>query len=139
MIDDATRKRIGEGLGVLVVKSKGNQIIDDMATLWVAYNALEKKPTLDDVVNKCAGEVCLTVRGHTSFHQPLAEYIAEMEYGEPIPEDLRAQAMARDLIYHLRFYPSSPVGFYDIFGMSVDSVVTQAIEILRQDHPERFL
>lgn len=94
--------------------------------------------TLDDVINKCVGEVCLTARGHTSFHQPLTEYIEELEIGEPISDELRQQATARDLIYHLRFYPSSPVGFYDVFGMSVESVVAQAIEILRRDHPERF-
>lgn len=94
--------------------------------------------TLDDVISKCAGEVCLTARGHTSFYQSLAEYIEELEIGEPISDELRQQAIAHDLIYHLRFYPTTPIGFYDVFGMTVDSVVLQAIEILRRDHPERF-
>lgn len=81
----------------------------------------------DNVVALCKGSVILTVNGHRDVFEERERYL--LRDGSLSRAEV-ARLMAASDLYELRFHPRTPVGFYKVFGVSVDDVVSQAVGLL---------
>ena len=86
--------------------------------------------TIEELVGRCKASVHLDVNQHKAYYQKLDEYLNEHERKNDIdPKELEAM-LAADTMYELQFYPSTPVGFYVVYGLTLESVLAQAEKCL---------
>lgn len=95
--------------------------------------------TLQDVIERCVCEVMLTARTHMNYHQSFAEFIEETEAArdEKFTDEFKAKAVEQNYLIELQFHPDTPVGFYCVYGLTVDDCVAEALEIFARDYPGR--
>lgn len=79
------------------------------------------------LVARCKASVEMTVNGHRAVYETAEEYIGKADY--VTPEHLAAFKAGAD-IYELQVYPSTPIGFYLVVGLSLADVVAQAHAVL---------
>lgn len=86
--------------------------------------------TFDELIKRCKGPVTLDVNGHRAMYQTKSEYF-DGDAGELTKDEyLRIIINVDDDLYSLQFYPSSPVGFIQVWGTSLDEVLRKASEAL---------
>lgn len=88
--------------------------------------------TFDELVARCKCGVHLSVNGHRDVYDTVEEYLRrsrEEDLGID-PADL-ARMIEANTIYELQFYPDTPIGFYTVYGLSLEEVLTKASEALR--------
>lgn len=88
-------------------------------------------PTLADVVARCKGSVTVEVNPQRDVYETRERYLAAADH-DMGPEEV-AQVMRGADLYALRFYPATPVGFYDVYGVTLEDVVLKALAILDAD------
>lgn len=88
--------------------------------------------TFPKIVDRCKASVHLTANQHLAYYDPLDRYIDEdaNRSGSNIDIRQRDRILAAGIIYELQFYPDSPVGFYRVYGTTMDEVIARAGAIL---------
>ena len=90
--------------------------------------------TFPAIVESCKASVHLTANQHLSYYDPLDRYIDEDanrdKDDQMVSPEQRKRIIAAGVIYELQFYPDSPVGFYRVYGTTMDEVVAAAGAIL---------
>ena len=91
--------------------------------------------TLEDVVKHCRAAVHLTINDHTTGYQSVADYVIEIsgrdnDYFSDVSPEEKQEMIAANTVVELQFYPRTPIGFYRIYGSTIQSVVDKAMSIL---------
>lgn len=86
--------------------------------------------TIEDVADRCKAAVSLEINDHLNCYQSAKEYNEDFECWRDLSEERRAELLASKNIFRLQFYPNTPVGFYQVYGDSLQDVVDQASAIL---------
>lgn len=82
---------------------------------------------LEKLIKKCKCGVYLSVNEHRDVYQSVEERINEINSEEiEIDDELRKVLIEADCIYELQFYPDTPVGFYVVYGESLEKVLRKA-------------
>jgi histidinol dehydrogenase len=86
--------------------------------------------TLEDLIKQCKFSVSLEVNKYRDVYQTIEEYIDEINsyHENEIDEDLKQRLIKAGCVYRLQFYPQTSIGFYVIYGTSLDEVLEQAME-----------
>lgn len=87
------------------------------------------------ILARCKCSVTLTVNDHRNVYLSVADKIKEendIEAGV-IPPDLAARMITAGTIVELQFYPDTAIGFYRVYGASLDEVLTKAVEVLKEE------
>lgn len=88
--------------------------------------------TLDDLATACACEVSVSINPHTSYYQPLADYLDEVAKRAVLRPGMRERIIAADRIVELQFYPDTPIGFYTVVGATLDECLVSAGVVLEE-------
>ena len=100
---------------------------------------------MEEVIKQCKAGVYLTVNENRDVYQSVEDRIKEInewdysnnghddDYEPEINDELANKLIKANCIYELKFYPNSPIGFYIVYGTSLDDVVSQALEILKEN------
>jgi hypothetical protein len=95
------------------------------------------EPTIQNVIDRCECEVCLTVNQHRSYYQKADEYLLEIkerqskDFEEQLAEpDVIAKMIELDMVVELQFYPRTPIGFYIVYHHDVQAAIREAVAIL---------
>lgn len=91
--------------------------------------------TIEELVARCKASVTLTVNGHRDVYATVEEYIGDDAILDVPPETMGRFKAGGDM-YELHFYPNTPVGFYRVWGSTLDEVMTQAEECLQARNPK---
>lgn len=89
--------------------------------------------TIQNIIDRCKCGVYLTVNEHRDVYETVKEKIQEINErnSEPeINETLAKRLIAANCIYELQFYPDTPVGFYIVYGATLDEVIEKAEKCL---------
>jgi len=89
--------------------------------------------TIDELVARCKCEVTVTFNPHTIGYETVAEYLhgicdEDRDYGqnhENIPAETRAAMIAADRIVEVQWYPDTPIGFYRVYGPSLEHCLAE--------------
>jgi hypothetical protein len=94
---------------------------------------MKEEITIEDIIKRCEGGVYLEVNAHKNYYEStefaIKEQNARAGYEEIDPE-LSDRMIKEDTIISLQFYPDTPVGFYKVYGTSIDEVLIKAKECL---------
>lgn len=87
--------------------------------------------TLQELLDRCKCGVYLTVNQHRDYHETAEGYLLEqVERGNmqaaDISEETHAEMIRTNSVVELQFYPTTPVGFYRIWGPTLDHVLAEA-------------
>lgn len=83
--------------------------------------------TLRFPAHKCG--LYLTHNEHKDIYQPLAKWLVDREFDDIDlgPED-REECIRTDSLWHLQWFPDTPVGHYSIYGPTLESVLQAAAD-----------
>ena len=88
---------------------------------------------LKELLGRCKCGVFLTVNEHRDYYITAAKFLEEAEIFECPPKiapDVFARMIEIDTIVRLTFYPSTPIGSYDVWHYDVDAALNEALECL---------
>lgn len=97
--------------------------------------------TLEQLIERCKGSVYLTANPQRSDYQTVRQWMVarEADGGVVADPDETDAFDAVDQLIELQFYPQTPVGFYVVFGCTVDAVLASAEALLAvEDAGERW-
>jgi hypothetical protein len=89
---------------------------------------------IEELAKKCKASVYLTVNEHRNYYQTAEAFLKEREgYACPpeIDDDVRQRMIDTDTVINLQFYPSTPIGSYDIYHFDVEEAIKIALDILK--------
>lgn len=84
---------------------------------------------MEEIIKKCKCGVYLEVNKYRDYYDTIEEAVAE----EKIADDdigLAKRMIKENSFVSLQFYPDTPVGFYKVYGTSLDEVIKKALDIL---------
>lgn len=85
--------------------------------------------TLEELATRCKGTVSLEINPERFGHESRADYLQcttrEVKDSRGVTRIINAPNL-----YELQFYPDSMMGFYCVYGVSLDDVLEQATDIL---------
>lgn len=90
--------------------------------------------TLQELAERCKGDVHLTINDHRSNHISVKEYLDRI-----LPDDLEhfmpeaQKAIDKDFLVDLQFYPDTTVGFYKVIHHDVQEAIEAAHKLLDED------
>jgi hypothetical protein len=85
---------------------------------------------ISELAQRCKGSVTLEINPHRNCYESIDEYLEPFDLSISELEDLRHRLAGASQLYRLSFYLQTPVGFYYVFGASLQDVLEQAHEIL---------
>lgn len=91
---------------------------------------------LECVVALCKCSVTLTVNPHKDHQQSVREFMAEVADRQNAtspdlcPSEVLERMQMIDTIVHLQFYPSTPIGFHEVWHYEVGLALEEALKIL---------
>jgi hypothetical protein len=89
---------------------------------------------MKELINKCKCSISLKINEYRDYYETIEQFVEDTNQGrdEPIIDSEMAQQMIRDnMVIELQFYPDTPIGFYRIFGTSLDEVINEALETFK--------
>ena len=91
---------------------------------------------MEEILKRCKCGVYLTVNKHRDVYETAKQAIDEIndwgkttgnsDHEKEIDDELSARMIEKDSIYELQFYPDTPIGFFRVYGTSLDEVVGKA-------------
>jgi len=90
---------------------------------------------MDEIIKRCKFGVYLTVNEHRDYYSTASTFIDatnERAGRAEIDEELATRLIEADTIVRLQFYPDTPVGFYLIYGTTLEEVVSEAKKLLEK-------
>ncbi len=85
---------------------------------------------MKEVIEKCKCGVYLEVNKHRDYHNTIEQGIRDEN--SLIEPNLADRMIKENMLISLQFYPDTPIGFYKVYGTSIDEVVEKALSILNQ-------
>lgn len=87
---------------------------------------------MEELIKKCKCSVSLEVNKYRDFYQTVQDYLNEKNErgGIEIEEELGERMIKEQSVYELQFYPDTPIGFYVVYGTSLEEVIAKANECL---------
>lgn len=86
---------------------------------------------MNEIIEKCKCGIYLQINKHKDVYESPEQAIEEFKiWGDEIDKELENRMIEENQIYRLQFYPETPVGFYVVYGTSLDEVVEKAKECL---------
>lgn len=93
---------------------------------------------MEEIIKRCKAGIYLSINENRDIYQTVSDKIIEAnERGvgnnnsDPEIDEETAKRMIKEgMFISLQFYPDTPVGFYKVYGTSLDEVIGKAGEIL---------
>jgi len=87
--------------------------------------------TLEELAARCNASVTLEINEHRTSYQSVDDYLTECQSRSDegrlnIVEGAIHRMIETNTIVRLQFYPTTPVGFIEIWGATVDEVLAEA-------------
>ena len=95
----------------------------------------ESEDKLKKLLSLCKCSVTLTVNAHRDVYETAEQAIDDLEGRECAPEiseELRKKMVETNTIIDLHFYPDTPIGFYEIMDVDLDSALNRALEVFEK-------
>ncbi|TFB85833.1 hypothetical protein E3O44_12590 [Cryobacterium algoricola] len=87
--------------------------------------------TLSQLIQLCKCGVTVEVNEHRNYYESAENYLSRWNDEDIVPE-MRRRMIASNTIAQVQFYPHTAVGFYVLFGIDVDAVLTEALELAEE-------
>ncbi len=84
--------------------------------------------TFDELVSRCKAGVNLDVNEHRNYYESVKERLENFD--DEIEPTLREGMILADTMYRLQFYPDTPVGFYVVYGLTLEACLQRAEKCL---------
>lgn len=103
---------------------------------------------MKEVIKKCKCGIYLTINKHRDYYETVEQAVDEInemdknnnghhaDYEPEISEELKSRLIGTNCIYELQFYPDTPIGFYTVYGSTLEEVEEKALEILKSNYHE---
>ena len=93
--------------------------------------------TITELVSYCKASVSLDVNDHRAVYQTVEQWLEDENHDGQleIDEAAKEEMIRTDTCYRLQFYPDTPIGFYVIYGPTLDWVLTEATTALLREKP----
>ncbi len=100
---------------------------------------------MDEIIKQCKCGIYLTINKHRNYYESAQNAIDEINemgknnnghhdnYEPEISAELSERMNKEDQIFELQFYPNTPIGFYIVYGSSLDEVIQKAIKCLKDN------
>lgn len=88
---------------------------------------------MEEIIKKCKCGIYLEVNRYRDYYETVTEAIKEENerHSEPeIEPELAERMIKENMFISLQFYPDTPIGFYKVYGTSLEEVVNKAKEVL---------
>ena len=87
---------------------------------------------MEEIIQKCKCGIYLSVNQYRDYYQSIEDAVKEERERNSmdIDDELAARMVAEKSLISLQFYPNTPVGFYIVYGTTLDEVVTKAKSVL---------
>ncbi len=89
---------------------------------------------MKEIIERCKCGIYLEVNKHRDYYDTIEEaIIEENDKSNSSPEiepELAERMIKENMFISLQFYPDTPVGFYKVYGTSLDEVVEKAKQAL---------
>lgn len=83
---------------------------------------------MEEIIKRCKCGVYLSVNEYRDYYDTIEKAIKEEEL--EIEPELAERMIKENMFISLQFYPNTPIGFYKVFGTSLEEVVNKALECL---------
>lgn len=89
---------------------------------------------MEEVIKMCKCSVSLEVNRYRDYYQTVKDYLNEKnaQGDSEIDGELGERMIREKAVYELQFYPDTPIGFYTVYGTSVEEVVSKALNLLKK-------
>lgn len=84
---------------------------------------------MQEIMNACECGVYLESNRHRDYYDSIETAISELK--DDVDQETKDRMLKANTIVSLQFYPITPVGFYVVYGTTVDEVITKAKSILK--------
>jgi len=87
---------------------------------------------MEEIIQKCKCGIYLSVNQYRDYYQSIEDAVKEERErnSTDINDELAARMVAEKSLISLQFYPDTPVGFYIVYGTTLDEVVTKAKSVI---------
>lgn len=87
---------------------------------------------MEEIIQKCKCGIYLSVNQYRDYYQSIEDAVKEERERNSmdIDDELAARMVAEKSLISLQFYPNTPVGFYIVYGTTLDEVVTKAKSVI---------
>lgn len=87
---------------------------------------------MEEIIQKCKCGIYLSVNQYRDYYQSIEDAVKEERERNSmdIDDELAARMIAEKSLISLQFYPNTPVGFYIVYGTTLDEVVTKAKSVI---------
>jgi hypothetical protein len=92
---------------------------------------------LKQLLSLCKCGVYISVNKHRDYYESVEKHLTDLDScsidgrTDEVDPEVRQKMIETDTIIHIQFYPSSPVGFYDVFHWDMESALDEALECLK--------
>ena len=85
---------------------------------------------------RCRASVTVSMNPHRDYYETPEVYIKGRD-GEVSSDEL-SEMVRTDTLIELQFYPDTPIGFFLLFGLDLDALLDEALEILDNEAARVF-
>lgn len=88
---------------------------------------------MKEIIKKCKCGIYLEVNRYRDYYDTIeVAIVEENSQDEMIEPELAERMIKENMFISLQFYPDTPIGFYKVYGTSIEEVVKKAKEILEE-------
>lgn len=84
---------------------------------------------MENIIKKCKCGVYLEANKYRDYYDTIEEAVKEEKVAEDDAE-LAERIIKENQLISLQFYPDTPIGFYKVYGTTLEEVIKKAEEIL---------
>ncbi|MBC8485985.1 MAG: hypothetical protein H8D45_08090 [Bacteroidetes bacterium] len=90
---------------------------------------------LNELIKRCKCGIYLEINEYRDCYKTVEEAIKNLNefQEEEIDRELANRMIKENTIISLQFYPETPIGFYKVYGTSVEEVLKEALETLDEE------
>lgn len=75
----------------------------------------------------------ISVNEHRAYYETLETYFARPEYEDDVSADVKAECIARDVLFEVQCYPQTPIGFYRVTHFDLEKAVDRTIAAVAKE------
>lgn len=81
---------------------------------------------MEEIIKKCKYSVTLEVNNYRDNYEKIEDATSELLNKDLITSKMCDKMIKENTIISLQFYPDTPIGFYKVYGASLEEVFTRA-------------
>ena len=92
---------------------------------------------MEEIIKKCKCGIYLEINKYRDYYNTIEEAIREENLHDDdkeIEDELAERMIKENMFISLQFYPDTPIGFYKVYGTSLEEVVKKANDILNDNN-----